>query len=79
MAARIQRPGAGKRPLGVDRRQLTNAAVWVPTVNDREVEIVSKRLHNYEYNQYGDSSPTRAGSANPRPWPRPMARQIRPF
>jgi hypothetical protein len=24
--------------------------VWVPTVNDREVGIVSKRLHNYEYN-----------------------------
>jgi YVTN family beta-propeller protein len=31
-------------------RQLTNAALWVPTVNPREVEVVSKRLHNYEYN-----------------------------
>jgi len=31
-------------------RQLTNAALWVPTVNDREVEVVSTRLHNYEYN-----------------------------
>jgi peptide/nickel transport system substrate-binding protein len=31
-------------------RQLTNAALWVPTVNQREVDVVSKRLHNYEYN-----------------------------
>ncbi len=33
----------------VDRR-LTNAAAWVPTVASREVELTSKRLHNYEYN-----------------------------
>ena len=31
-------------------RQLTNAAVWVPTENLRDVELTSKRLHNYEYN-----------------------------
>jgi peptide/nickel transport system substrate-binding protein len=31
-------------------RQLTNNAVWVPTVNEREVDLVSKRLRNYEYN-----------------------------
>jgi peptide/nickel transport system substrate-binding protein len=31
-------------------RQLTNNAIWVPTVSDREVGFVSKRLHNYEYN-----------------------------
>ena len=30
--------------------QLTNDAAWVPTVNEREVELVSKRLRNYEYN-----------------------------
>jgi peptide/nickel transport system substrate-binding protein len=29
--------------------QLTNDAVWVPTVNERELDFVSKRLHNYEY------------------------------
>ena len=31
-------------------RQLTDDAVWVPTVNEREVDFVSKRLRNYEYN-----------------------------
>jgi YVTN family beta-propeller protein len=31
-------------------RQLTNNAILVPTVSDREVDFVSKRLHNYEYN-----------------------------
>ncbi|MBV8991046.1 MAG: hypothetical protein JO372_21030 [Solirubrobacterales bacterium] len=30
-------------------RQLTDAAEWVPTVATREVEITSRRLHNYEY------------------------------
>jgi YVTN family beta-propeller protein len=33
----------------VDQR-LTNAAVWVPTVTTRDVELTSSRLHNYEYN-----------------------------
>jgi YVTN family beta-propeller protein len=31
-------------------RQLTNNAIWVPTVSEREVDLASKRLHNYEYN-----------------------------
>ncbi|MGP0037617.1 MAG: ABC transporter substrate-binding protein [Solirubrobacteraceae bacterium] len=31
-------------------RQLTNDAEWVTTVDTREVEITSARLHNYEYN-----------------------------
>ena len=31
-------------------RQLTDDAVWVPTVNQREVDLVSRRLRNYEYN-----------------------------
>jgi YVTN family beta-propeller protein len=31
-------------------RQLTNNAIWVPTVSENEVDLVSKRLHNYEYN-----------------------------
>jgi len=31
-------------------RQLTDNAAWVPTVNDREVDLVSRRLRNYEYN-----------------------------
>ena len=30
--------------------QLTDDAVWVPTVNLRDVELVSRRLHNYQYN-----------------------------
>jgi peptide/nickel transport system substrate-binding protein len=30
--------------------QLTDDAAWVPTVNEREVDFVSSRLRNYEYN-----------------------------
>jgi ABC-type transport system substrate-binding protein len=30
--------------------QLTDSAVWVPTVNLRQVDVVSTRLHNYQYN-----------------------------
>jgi YVTN family beta-propeller protein len=31
-------------------RQLTDAAVWVPTVTQRDVEVTSRRLGNYQYN-----------------------------
>jgi len=31
-------------------RRLTNAAAWVPTVSDRDVEVTSRRLGNYEFN-----------------------------
>jgi hypothetical protein len=31
-------------------RQLTNNAEWVTTVDNREVELTSSHLHNYEYN-----------------------------
>jgi peptide/nickel transport system substrate-binding protein len=31
-------------------RQLTDNAAWVPTVSEREVDLVSRRLRNYEYN-----------------------------
>lgn len=31
-------------------RELTDDAVWVPYVNEREVDLVSKRLRNYEFN-----------------------------
>ena len=31
-------------------RQITDDAVWVPTVNQREVDLVSNRLRNYENN-----------------------------
>jgi YVTN family beta-propeller protein len=30
--------------------QLTNDAVWVPTVNERDVELTSARLRGYQYN-----------------------------
>lgn len=32
----------------IDRR-LTNQAVWVPTVTQRDIEITSRRLQNYQY------------------------------
>jgi peptide/nickel transport system substrate-binding protein len=31
-------------------RELTNRAPWVPTVTERDVDVVSSRLRNYEYN-----------------------------
>jgi YVTN family beta-propeller protein len=31
-------------------RQLTDQALWVPTVTVRDIEITSSRLHNYQYN-----------------------------
>lgn len=31
-------------------RQLTDSAVWVPTVTYPEIELTSRRLHNYQYN-----------------------------
>jgi hypothetical protein len=43
------RPKAAATWTAIDR-QLTNNAIWVPTVSEREVDLVSKRLHNYEYN-----------------------------
>jgi len=30
--------------------QLTDNAAWVPTVDEPQIDLVSKRLHNYEYN-----------------------------
>ena len=30
-------------------RQLTDEAIWVPTINVREVELLSKRVRNYEH------------------------------
>jgi YVTN family beta-propeller protein len=30
--------------------QITDAAIWVPTVTEREVDLVSRRLRNYEFN-----------------------------
>jgi ABC-type oligopeptide transport system substrate-binding subunit len=31
-------------------RLITNDAYWVPTINLHEVDLVSPRLQNYEYN-----------------------------
>jgi peptide/nickel transport system substrate-binding protein len=31
-------------------RELTDEPAWVPYVNEREVDLVSKRLRNYEFN-----------------------------
>ena len=49
--------------------QLTSNAVWVPTVNEREVEFVSKRLRNYEYNPVWGFLPDQSwlGLRLPRP------------
>jgi len=31
-------------------RQTVNAALWVPLVNPHQIELVSRRLGNYQYN-----------------------------
>ena len=56
-------------------RQLTDGAEWVSTVDTREVEITSSRVHNYEYNpvmgfladQAWLSEPQRAARRSRRP------------
>jgi peptide/nickel transport system substrate-binding protein len=45
----ISDPGKASTLWAAIDRQLTDAAVWVPTVNERDVEITSSRLGNYEY------------------------------
>ena len=32
----------------VDHR-ISDEALWVPTVSEREIDVVSARLHNYQY------------------------------
>ena len=31
-------------------RQITGAAVWVPYATERDVDVVSRRVRNYEFN-----------------------------
>jgi len=31
-------------------RQITDGALWLPSVNEREIDLVSRRLRNYENN-----------------------------
>jgi ABC-type transport system substrate-binding protein len=31
-------------------RQLTDLAIWVPTVTPNEADLLSRRVRNYEYN-----------------------------
>jgi ABC-type transport system substrate-binding protein/DNA-binding SARP family transcriptional activator/streptogramin lyase len=31
-------------------REVTNLALWVPTVTPNEIDLISRRVHNYEYN-----------------------------
>jgi ABC-type oligopeptide transport system substrate-binding subunit len=43
-------PGRAVREWTAIDRHLTEAAAWVPTVNLRQVDLVSARLRNYQYN-----------------------------
>jgi YVTN family beta-propeller protein len=45
----MARPAAATALWTSVDHQLTNAAAWVPTVNERQVDFVSRRLRNYEY------------------------------
>ena len=31
-------------------RQLTNLAIWLPTVTPNEIDLISRRIGNYQYN-----------------------------
>ena len=45
----VREPAAtGRLWTQIDHR-LTDDAAWVPTVDEREVEVTSPRLHNYQY------------------------------
>ena len=45
-----QRPAAASALWTHIDHRLTDEAAWVPTVNEREVEVTSARLRNYQYN-----------------------------
>ena len=51
-ASRLEarRPKAAMSVWASIDHELTNRAPWVPTVTEREVDVVSSRLRNYEYN-----------------------------
>jgi peptide/nickel transport system substrate-binding protein len=31
-------------------RELTNLAIWIPTVTPNEIDLISSRVGNYQYN-----------------------------
>jgi peptide/nickel transport system substrate-binding protein len=43
-------PAAANALWGSVDHELTNQADWVPTVSVREVDLVSRRLGNYQFN-----------------------------
>jgi len=48
--ADAQDPARAARLWATADHLITDQAYWVPTVNLREVDLVSSRLHNYEFN-----------------------------
>jgi peptide/nickel transport system substrate-binding protein len=46
----IQNPARAAALCTAIDHQLTDAAAWMPTENLRDVELVSRRLRNYQYN-----------------------------
>jgi peptide/nickel transport system substrate-binding protein len=49
-ASDVSDPRGAARLWAAADRLITDEAYWVPTVNLREVDLVSSRLHNYEFN-----------------------------
>ena len=43
-------PQAGGDPVGAAHRQLTDQAVFLPTVTPNEVDLLSRRAGDYQYN-----------------------------
>ena len=46
--------------------ELTDRAVWLPTVTPKTTDILSRRVGNYQYDPLWGSSPTSSGSADRR-------------
>ena len=46
----LNSPGAANATWRSIDRALTNQAFWVPTVTPRLIDLVSKRLGNYQFN-----------------------------
>jgi hypothetical protein len=57
-------PAAAVRRAELDRR-LADLAISLPAVTPNEVDLLSRRMRNYQYNPYGERSSTSCGSGEP--------------
>lgn len=46
-------PGAGRSPWQRIDREISDKAPWVPLFNPESLDLLSKRVGNYQYNPNG--------------------------